>query len=302
MRVLVGFVSCIIFLTFASVWITVLLPAANYWLGTPLGLIQVMFMIFTFCMTSYSYYVIVTTGPGKIPLHWVPEGFTQEELEEARQLASSQEASRKRNADFSCARFCAKCDQFKPPRAHHCSECDCCVPKMDHHCPWVNNCVGNANHKVFVVFLFWASFGIGYAIIVFIGKVILLFINIMNEEPISMTPLQGVIITINLCILVPFELGIISLASWQIGLALRNTTTVEFHAQRWAIREAKRRKQRYRWPYDFGSTANWKSFFGNSPLRWCIPVVPDNLGNGLVYPTAFEIVKGEYNTDDIIDV
>ena len=29
---------------------------------------------------------------------------------------------------------CYRCNNFKPPRAHHCSICDRCVIKMDHHC------------------------------------------------------------------------------------------------------------------------------------------------------------------------
>ena len=32
--------------------------------------------------------------------------------------------------------MCVKCNQFKPPRAHHCSECGRCIVKMDHHCPY----------------------------------------------------------------------------------------------------------------------------------------------------------------------
>jgi len=59
-------------------------------------------------------------------------------------------------------RFCQKCKQLKPPRAHHCSICDRCVLKMDHHCPWVGGCVGFENHKHFLQFLFYTFIGCGY--------------------------------------------------------------------------------------------------------------------------------------------
>ncbi|KAL7419401.1 palmitoyltransferase for Vac8p [Cryptotrichosporon argae] len=55
------------------------------------------------------------------------------------------------------ARYCRKCDGWKPDRAHHCSVCRQCVLKMDHHCPWLNNCVGYHNHKAFLLFVTYGS-------------------------------------------------------------------------------------------------------------------------------------------------
>ena len=59
------------------------------------------------------------------------------------------------NKSFMGYRYCKKCDNLKPPRAHHCSICDRCVMKMDHHCPWMGNCIGLRNHKYFINYLFW---------------------------------------------------------------------------------------------------------------------------------------------------
>lgn len=62
-------------------------------------------------------------------------------------------------------RWCARCNQIKPPRAHHCSTCNKCILKMDHHCPWVGTCVGYDNHKLFIQFMVYVCIGCLYAAI-----------------------------------------------------------------------------------------------------------------------------------------
>lgn len=47
-----------------------------------------------------------------------------------------------------------------------------CVKRMDHHCPWVNNCVGHNNHKYFILFVTYATIGMGYAIITIIASIV----------------------------------------------------------------------------------------------------------------------------------
>lgn len=62
-------------------------------------------------------------------------------------------------------KYCRKCGNQKPERAHHCSVCNQCVLMMDHHCPWINNCVGHRNHRYFFLFCFWTSFGATYLVL-----------------------------------------------------------------------------------------------------------------------------------------
>lgn len=52
-------------------------------------------------------------------------------------------------------KWCKKCENYKPERAHHCRKCNMCVLQMDHHCPWTNNCVGHDNFPHFMRFLVW---------------------------------------------------------------------------------------------------------------------------------------------------
>nr|ODN93332.1 hypothetical protein L203_00603 [Cryptococcus depauperatus CBS 7841] len=55
------------------------------------------------------------------------------------------------------ARWCKKCEGWKPDRCHHCKYCETCVLKMDHHCPWVGTCVGYRNYKSFLLFVTYGT-------------------------------------------------------------------------------------------------------------------------------------------------
>ena len=59
---------------------------------------------------------------------------------------------------------CARCETYRPPRAHHCRICQRCVRRMDHHCPWINNCVGECNQKYFLQFLVYVGLLSAYAV------------------------------------------------------------------------------------------------------------------------------------------
>ncbi|XP_014662576.1 PREDICTED: palmitoyltransferase ZDHHC3-like [Priapulus caudatus] len=60
---------------------------------------------------------------------------------------------------------CARCETYRPPRAHHCRICRRCIRRMDHHCPWINNCVGEYNQKYFLQFIIYVGIASVHAIV-----------------------------------------------------------------------------------------------------------------------------------------
>jgi len=127
---------------------------------------------------------------------------------------------------------CAKCNEYKPDRAHHCSMCGTCVLKMDHHCPWVANCVGYYNHKYFVLFLFYTVVG---SYIYVINEIPTIYGIMMGKRgrnrdlavdvwgqavPETITLLSG-ILTFS------FALALTFFSSFHIWMVFKNTTTLE---------------------------------------------------------------------------
>ncbi|CAH6718942.1 palmitoyltransferase Pfa4p [[Candida] jaroonii] len=87
-------------------------------------------IIYEICLSYLwiCYVLAIVTPPGSPPKNFTPE-------------------------EGQWKRYCHKCDNYKPPRAHHCKQCGKCVLKMDHHCPWTYNCVGHNNMIEFMKFL-----------------------------------------------------------------------------------------------------------------------------------------------------
>jgi len=176
-------------------------------------------------------------------------------------------------------RFCNKCKEQKPERAHHCRTkcCNRCVLRMDHHCQWINNCVGFFNHKYFVLFLFYASISIIYFFILLIDR----FTEIISIHAIQQTVPEFdlfnlLLLGILIIVLVIAGISIMALLSTQLWLLSNNLTTIEF--------EDRKRKSLH--PnssnlykkYDKGSTiANFSVVFGGFSIFWLIPTNPQNL-------------------------
>ena len=106
------------------------------------------------------------TSPGYVPIPFKP-------------ITPQESLANLSNNDI----FCKKCNNPRPPRAHHCKICKKCTLKMDHHCPWVANCVGYYNQKNFYQFLFYATFGDLVGFLVLFYKLFLLDYTIRTYVP-----------------------------------------------------------------------------------------------------------------------
>jgi len=259
-----------------SLWYFVWIPWQ--WYASLLGLLNLVIFHFGWFMIMKSYVSAIFTDPGRVIPGWIPSGATEEELKQAKHIANLAV----RTPIDSAVRYCKKCENFKPPRSHHCNECKRCVLKMDHHCPWVNSCVGYFNHKSFVLFLAYCSLTMSYAIVIFCLRFVDCFHNTKkfplppekHNETISM-----ILVLINLVIIIPVTIGIISLFVWQFTLLLENVTTIEEYEKRKAARLARSQKEPYRWRYDFGRDINFKNFFGSEFMDWFFPSVPREDGH-----------------------
>lgn len=149
---LIKFVSWIlVFIVFAILifcWVVfvvlVCVPLFDYNWAWPISYLIVFHLLFFLVISSYLKTIFTTS--------FVPKSFTHnKEVEESEQVEDN-ESDKIEETDSLTGndtdnnstisklkkrgkpRYCAKCEQDKPDRAHHCSRCGRCVLKMDHHC------------------------------------------------------------------------------------------------------------------------------------------------------------------------
>jgi len=269
---LVVAVSLLIFFLYVNIAYLIVFPW--YLVSVPASQLVMILSHILLGSVAYTYYSICTTEPGTIPKDWKPPNVTEEEME----YAKVEPKQPVRNTYHRKIRWCRKCEAFKPPRAHHCKCCKRCIPKMDHHCPYVDQCVGHDNHKVFVLFLWYATLGIGFSLVLYIVRIARVAMGF--DEPISF--LQGIMVVINVVILGLSFAGLSILFGNQIYLISKNTTKIELWTRHWATRDVNEKGSKYNYPYDRGVWSNLRQFFDSSLLLWCIPTKPQT--DGLSYP------------------
>lgn len=241
------------------------------WLGltTAAGLGNaVVFSVLAFmCVATYA--IAVLRDPGYVPSSFMPD------MEDPQ--ASVHEIKRK-GGDL---RYCQKCSHYKPPRAHHCRVCKRCILRMDHHCVWINNCVGNANYKVFFVFMLYTVISCIHSLGLLLG-----FAYDVHKNQI---PSGGSLRTSHIIygvLLFPLALAVSLLLGWHIHLMTQNKTTIEHYEGVRAMWLAKKAGNVYEHPYDLGTYENLILILGSNILCWICPS-SSHIGSGLRFPTSY---------------
>ncbi|XP_077491893.1 palmitoyltransferase ZDHHC20-B-like [Amblyomma americanum] len=166
-------------------------------------------------------------------------------------------------------RFCERCQQVKPDRAHHCSQCLRCVPKMDHHCPWFNKCVCFSTYKFFLLTIFYVValcvFGLASA---------------THHVADAWSSNASTYVTLNCTFLYAFGVMLVlvlgSFLYLHFIMVCNNVTTLE------DLRPHLFKDDRD--SFDIGFRCNIAEVFGHRKALWFLPVFT-SLGDGARFPT-----------------
>jgi len=142
---------------------------------------------------------------------------------------------------------------------------------MDHYCPWVSNTIGFANHKFFLLTVFYTNIA---CLMLNIDVVGLLLTHSLPPAFSSILFCGSVLSFILNAFLAP-------LLAFHLYLLLGNVTTIEFCEY---SRKQGQEGQRTPVSYNVGIFQNISSVMGANPLCWFLPV--GNPGDGIDFDTA----------------
>ncbi|GBM03333.1 Palmitoyltransferase ZDHHC2 [Araneus ventricosus] len=245
-----------------------------------------------FAMFLWSYWQTIFTNIGTVPRQFKlpPAEAVKLERDQSEDNQRRMLESFAKDLPVSCRtmngsiRYCEKCCNIKPDRAHHCSVCGVCVLKMDHHCPWVNNCVSFTNYKYFILFL-------GYALLycLFISATSLqYFIKLWTNN------LEGpgrFHILVLFFVAVMFAVSLVSLFGYHCYLVSVNRSTLE------SFRPPIFRTGPDKDGFSLGRKANFTEIFGADKSKWFIPVQSRHSRDNVVLASMPVIKQRDTNED-----
>lgn len=261
-------ISAIAFIYFCSIFVFI-----ERWFGlmSSPGIMNAIVFTGVAGMCIFNYAGAISKDPGRVPSSYVPD------IEDAQNPIHE---IKRKGGDL---RYCQKCSNYKPPRAHHCRVCKRCVLRMDHHCIWINNCVGHANYKIFFVFIVFAVVSCIYSSVLLVGS---LTNDSQNDGQQSADSYRTVYVISGL-LLVPLTITLSVLLGWHIYLILQNKTTIEYHEGVRAMWLAEKGGQVYKHPYDLGTFDNLTTVLGPNICCWLCPA-SKHIGSGLRFRTAYD--------------
>ncbi|GAB2272564.1 Probable protein S-acyltransferase 16 [Dionaea muscipula] len=221
------------------------------------------------CVSNYA--IAISTDPGRVPASFLPD---------VEDVDSPIHEIKRKSGDL---RYCQKCSQYKPPRAHHCRVCKRCILRMDHHCIWINNCVGHANYKVFFVFVLYASIACIYSLVLLLGC-------IMNDSLKNEQQSEGssrAVYVIYAVLVIPLTIALVVLFGWHVYLIFGNKTTIEYYEGVRAMWLAEKGGEVYMHPYDLGPLENLTAVLGPNMMSWVCPT-SKHIGSGLRFRTRYD--------------
>ncbi|XP_016164584.2 probable protein S-acyltransferase 14 [Arachis ipaensis] len=249
------------------------------------GSITAFLILFLFhallAMVLWSYFSVVFTDPGHVPLNWTPKFDEEKGSDDHADLLPESAVDAGGQTQHCKIRYCRKCNHFKPPRCHHCSVCGRCILKMDHHCIWVVNCVGAFNYKYFLLFVLYTFFGTTLVTVSLLPYFLIFF----TDEEISGSATTIILSFVTFVLNLAFAISLLGFMILHIILVIANTTTVEGFEK----------KSTPKWHYDLGWKKNFEQVFGTNKWYWFIPAYSkEDLRRmpelqGLEYPTQFDV-------------
>ncbi|CAZ83409.1 unnamed protein product [Tuber melanosporum] len=232
------------------------------------------YVLFNICVACIwiTYARSILTSPGSPPVTWTPVDIDLDNADA--EDGSAREETR--SLVSRGAKWCRKCNAYKPPRCHHCKTCGVCVVRMDHHCPWTNNCVGWRNFPHFLKFLGYSAFTCCWLFCLLVERGWEVWVR--RDLPSYMSPhtflelcLLAVLLVTDL--LVAFSLSLLFIRTlWSTGEGYTTIETWEQDRHNALVRQKRVRRQQF--PYDIGTWDNLCSAFCGSSniMGWFWPL------------------------------
>lgn len=191
------------------------------------------------------------------------------------------------------ARYCQKCQCYKPDRTHHCRHCGYCILRMDHHCPWFACCIGFRNHRFFVQFL---GYGLALALTSTLLSILCLVQFVRYEMYLEFV--LSVNFVFFLVMSIVFSLILIAFGPYTFYQVLINRTTLEGMEPSAYRTQVAAAHWRFRRPpdyetlgnmYDLGTKQNIREIMGSSWIQWLLPIRVSLPSNGTSFRANEEL-------------